>query len=309
MSRPLRNTDPESYRLITIRTQEARLWITPSSKVKKLIGGILARYQEIFGILIYAYCVLGNHFHLLIKAPKGNTDEFCENVNREISRRLNWKHRREGTFWGRRYDDQVVLSEDALLEAFLYVTTNPTKHGLLRDSSEWLGLNSFHQAISEKTRQFSFYHYSAPEGGERVSTHALKLSVLPQFEGLSKAERTVELKKLLYARMDKIAEERKNNNQGFLSPEFFRNQIPGQKPRDVSRSPRPACYTTCPKRRNDYRREVRQKSKLYAEASFKFRLGELDTVFPEFCFKPPLHRAPRLIPFTPLSSPSEKNLI
>lgn len=195
MSRPLRNTDPEVYRLITIRTQEARLWITPSSNVKKLIGGILARYQEAFEILIYAYCVLGNHFHLLIKAPKGNTDEFCENVNREIARRLNWKHRREGSFWGRRYDDQVVLSEDDLLEAFLYVTTNPTKHGLLRDSSEWPGLNSFHQAISEKTRQFSFYHYSAPEGGERVSTHGLELSILPQFEGLSKAERTVELKK------------------------------------------------------------------------------------------------------------------
>jgi len=81
------------------------MWITPSSNVKKLIGGIIARYQEFLQIEIYAYCILSNHLHLLIKSPNGNTDEFCENVNREIARRLNWKHHREGQFWSRRYDD------------------------------------------------------------------------------------------------------------------------------------------------------------------------------------------------------------
>ena len=49
--RPIRNRDPETYRLITIRTSEARLWLTPSSNVAKLVGGVLARYQELLEIV------------------------------------------------------------------------------------------------------------------------------------------------------------------------------------------------------------------------------------------------------------------
>ena len=65
---------------------EARLWIGLSSNVRKILGGILARYQELLEIELYSYCILGNHMHLLARAPKKNMDEFCENVNREIAR-------------------------------------------------------------------------------------------------------------------------------------------------------------------------------------------------------------------------------
>ncbi|MCB9030042.1 MAG: hypothetical protein H6619_03250 [Deltaproteobacteria bacterium] len=58
--RELRNRDPEIYRLITIRTVESRLWITPNSKTRKLIGGIVGRYQEIFGIEIVDQQILGD---------------------------------------------------------------------------------------------------------------------------------------------------------------------------------------------------------------------------------------------------------
>jgi REP element-mobilizing transposase RayT len=74
--RPIRNSDPYIYRLITIRTDEARLWMVPSNSVRELIGGIIARYQEIFKVEIFAYCVLSNHYHLLVRALKGNIDEF-----------------------------------------------------------------------------------------------------------------------------------------------------------------------------------------------------------------------------------------
>ena len=52
----------------------------PTAKNTKLIGGIIARYQELLGVEIYAYTILSNHIHLLIKAPRGNSDEFIENI-------------------------------------------------------------------------------------------------------------------------------------------------------------------------------------------------------------------------------------
>ena len=259
--RPIRNRDPEVFRLITIRTCEARLWISPTSNVRKLIGGIIARYQEIFEVELFAYNVLGNHMHLLARAPKSNIDEFCENVNREIAKRLNWRNKREGKFWGRRYDDQTVISEDDLLEAFLYVTTNPTKHGLVSNSQDWPGLNSYDHCLTEKDRQFSFNHYSEEP---KVTKHKLKLSALPAFKGLSKNERATKLKKLLAERTTEIAKER---GKSFLGLSALLEQAPGEKPARVSKSPRPRCYTKCSELRRNFRETDKARRVAYCKSS------------------------------------------
>lgn len=298
--RPLRNKDPEAYHLVTIRTQGARLWITPNAKVKRLIGGILARYQEYLGIEIYAYCVLGNHLHMVVRAPRGNLDEFCENVNREIAKRLNWWHKREGKFWARRYDAQEILSEDDLLEAFLYVSTNPTRHGLLRDSSKWPGLNSIKQSLSGTSKRYSFRLHSSIEP---VSTsHRLKLSVLPQFKTMTSKARKVKILTLLRERMDEIALSRSEAGEGFLGLESILSQEPGTTPRTVSRSKRPPCYTKDRALLKEFREQARLLRKSYDEASARYRMGEYEVEFPLHTFRPPTHRVPRLVPFQPVLS-------
>lgn len=306
--RPLRNRDPSIYRLITIRTGEARLWITPNRKIRRLIGGIVARYQEIFGIVIYAYCFLGNHYHMLIKAPGGNSDEFLENVNREISRRLNFAHRREGKLWARRYDDQQVLGEDDLLAAFLYINTNPTRHGLIEDSSAWPGLTSYSQAITGKGERFSFFHYSKETHEEQITVHTLKLSPLPQHARMSQRNRSELLRNLLAERTRRLVAERNENAKGFLGLKSLQATIVGEIPRNVSKSKRPICYTLDMERRREFRETYRYRRMLYRDASLHYRLGKHDVEFPAFSFKPPLHRVPRSVPFKPLT-PAEINLV
>ncbi len=306
--RPLRLKDGTKFRLITIRTVRAELWLTPSSNMAKIIGGILARYQEFCAVELYAYCVLGNHMHLLVRAPKENLDEYFENVNREISRRVNWKHKREGSLWGRRYDAHEVLSEDDLLEAFLYVTTNPTRHGLLRHSLNWKGLNSYKQSLNGKDRRFSFYHYSQiQEGGKPlVTTHGLTLTPLPQYASLSQKKRGTELKQLLTERENQIAEERESKGQGFAGMELISDEfVPGERPRNVSRSRRPACYTKCAELRRQFKEMMRALRDKYNEASALFRFGDRSVEFPEHTYLPPLHRKPRLVPFMELNSLSD----
>ena len=108
MPRPLRDLAPENYHLVTVRTEEARIWMVPEKKLNSTIGGVIARYQEVFGIIIYTFCILGNHIHMVLKAKDQNLDEFMENVLREIARRVNWHNKRHGHFWSRRYDNQVI---------------------------------------------------------------------------------------------------------------------------------------------------------------------------------------------------------
>ena len=111
MGRPLRDTDPEKVHLITCRTARAELLMVPRPEITNIIGGVIAKYSSLLEIDLYAVIVLSNHYHLLAKAPKGNLSFFAENINREIAKRVNWHLGREGFFWGRRYDDQIVVEE------------------------------------------------------------------------------------------------------------------------------------------------------------------------------------------------------
>jgi REP element-mobilizing transposase RayT len=303
---PLRDRDPSSFRILTIRTAEARLWILPTQNINKIVGGILARYQEILGIELYAYAVLGNHLHLVARAPRANIDEFEENVNREIARRLNWKFHLEGQFWSRRYDDLKILSENDLLKAFLYISTNPTRHGLVENSKDWPGLVSYKQSLDERERQFTFYHYSAASEEQRTTVHSLRLSVLPQFKHLTKERRRHTIEGLLRQRTRELIADRKAKGLGFLGLEGLKRIVPGERPRDISRANRPPCYTECLKLRREFIKLRKEFSTIYRRCSVRYRLGDRSVKFPSFSFLPPVHRAPRLGAFRLLDINHEK---
>ena len=295
MGHPLRDRDPENYHLITVRTLNAAILMVPSEALTTLLGGILARYQELFRITLFAYCILGNHLHVLLQAPQENVDEFMENVLREISRRVNWQLKRRGTFWGRRYDDQPIKKYSDLEDAFLYITTNAVKHGLTKRASLWPGLGCYDQALREQERTFPFVLRSKrdADGKPQVVHHTLKLTPLPHLAHLSKDERREFLKTRIEEREAFLQKSRSANGEGFMTPEAVRAQRPGLLPKTVSYSPRPICYTKDPALRRAYKAERREVRRRYSEASAAFRSGQYDVEFPPFCYKPPAHRIPK----------------
>lgn len=275
------------------------MWMVPSREVNETILGVLARYQEIFGVVIYAYVFLSNHLHLLVHAPNGNLDEFLENVNREIARRINYLCKRKGKFWARRYSDQIVLSEADAEKAFLYVTTNPTKHGLVKHCKLWPGVSSYHHCLDGYDREYSFIHYSKKDesGDLLVTKHTLKLTPLPQYAHLSQEERRVHLKELIDQRCKELRRDREQNGQGFLGTEKILVQKRGSLAFSTAESPRPICYSQFGRLIHKFRKNERQRRIRYKQASLRFRLGDFKVDFPRFCHKPPMHRLPRLEPF------------
>lgn len=230
MGTSLRDRNPALMHLVTIRTMQQCFLMRPSKDVNKTIGGIIARYQEVFGIEIFVFIILSNHLHMMVRAPRGNLDEFMENVDREIARRLNYKLKRRGKFWSKRYRAQAIVTDKDIEEAFLYVVTNAVRHGLVSHPSEWPGLSPYQQNLSERKKGYSFHHYSAREDEEKVTYHDLTMSPLSALKDLPKEERVRYLNGKIEARVKEIAEERKARGQGFLGAEKVKAVHPFDRP-------------------------------------------------------------------------------
>lgn len=91
-----------------------------------------------FGVQILAMCLLGNHYHLIVR---GDAGPLAATMHRSLSKLANVRNKREGrrgALVGRRYD--VVHPEDALHVSRLirYVPMNPVRHKLAKDPEQWV---------------------------------------------------------------------------------------------------------------------------------------------------------------------------
>ena len=304
MGRRPRNTDPHYAKLITIRTENARLLLLPEAQLNQIVGGVIAKYQEWFSIVIFAYAVLGNHLHILARAPRKNLWRFEQAVNREIAKRVNRLRNRRGHFWERRYDEQMAAEESDIIEAFLYVICNAVSHGLVEHPALWPGLNCYSHVFDEKDRVFTFTNFTAynrckaTKTGKRVSLrdfqteHRLQLTPLPQFEHLSPEERRVVISKLISQRILRLKHERKVQGLGFLGREVIMRQRFTDVPRHVKRLPKPICYTKSWEAKQRFMQWFLPWVEMYREASRRFRSGDFLVRFPDNCLMPPCHYSP-----------------
>lgn len=306
MARPPRNTSPDYARHISIRTEGAALFLLPDAQVNQIVGGVIAKYQELFSIVLYAYTVLGNHIHILAQAPEKNLWKFEQAVNREVAKRINRLRNRRGHFWERRYDEQMVAERSDIIEALVYVVLNAVNHGLVEHPVLWPGLNCYQQLLDGKDRTYRFTNFTAYQKAKRKAArsggrvnirdyqteHTLRLSPVPQFVELTQEERRVEIQKLITERVLKIKKDRKAAGQGFLGREAVLRQKFTDLPRSVKRRPRPICYTKSWEAKREFMSWYFAWLESYRAASREFRRGHFYVRFPENCLMPPFHYLP-----------------
>ncbi|MGI9187536.1 MAG: transposase, partial [Gaiellales bacterium] len=91
-----------------------------------------------FGVQILAMCLLGNHYHLIVR---GDAEPLAQTMHRALSKLANVRNKRDGrrgALVGRRYS--VVHPEDAVHTQRLirYVPMNPVHHKLGKDPAKWV---------------------------------------------------------------------------------------------------------------------------------------------------------------------------
>ena len=86
---------------------------------------------------LYAWCLMGNHVHLLIHAPLETLAKFMKLLCGEYARRFNMRHERSGHLFQERFRSEPVETDEYLLTVVRYIHLNPENAGIARFNSYW----------------------------------------------------------------------------------------------------------------------------------------------------------------------------
>lgn len=132
---------PHLYRdqtiyFITCRTVDKENFFATDAK-KDILYSCLKTGLRRFKIAIYAFVILNNHYHLLIKAPKADIlPMFVKHLNGKSSFELNKLECRRGRKIWYQYWDHCIRDEADFWKHFNYIHHNPVKHGLCQSEDE-----------------------------------------------------------------------------------------------------------------------------------------------------------------------------
>lgn len=90
-----------------------------------------------FGVLVLQLCLMGNHFHLVVRTPHGNISEFMDKLEGRFAQYSNWRHQRVGHLFQGRFTGIVIENDVHLLTAACYVVMNPVAAGLVKRLDDW----------------------------------------------------------------------------------------------------------------------------------------------------------------------------
>ncbi len=100
---------------------------------------LLADCHEMWGIRVLAYCLLDNHYHLLLQTPEANLARVMRHLDGMYTQRCNRRYGRDSLLFRGRYAAIVVEAEPYLLAVARYIHQNPIAAGLVRtpEAYEW----------------------------------------------------------------------------------------------------------------------------------------------------------------------------
>ena len=85
----------------------------------------------------YAYCLMNNHYHLLLETPEPNLSQGMRRLNGVYTQAFNRRHRRAGHVLQGRFKSILVNKENYLLELCRYIVLNPLRARLVAKADEW----------------------------------------------------------------------------------------------------------------------------------------------------------------------------
>lgn len=136
MARPLRIEYPGAVYHVTTRGNEKKP-IYKDDQDRENFLFILDKVNKRYNWLCHAFCLMDNHFHLLIETPDANLCIGMRQLNGVYTQAFNKRHRRAGHLYQGRYRAILIQKDSHLLEVCRYVVLNPVRAGLVENPGQW----------------------------------------------------------------------------------------------------------------------------------------------------------------------------
>jgi len=130
VARPLRIAYPGAFYHITSRGNEKKKIFKRQSDRKKFIS-YLESATERYGALIHVFCLMTNHYHILMETPSGNISQIMQHINGAYTTYFNAKRQRSGHLFQGRYNAILVDINEYAKELSRYIHLNPVRAGMV----------------------------------------------------------------------------------------------------------------------------------------------------------------------------------
>ncbi len=136
MARPLRIEYPGAVYHVTSRGN-ARADIFADSFDRQTFLLLLESVVNRFNWICHAYCLMDNHYHLLIETSDGNLSMGMRHLNGVYTQSFNRRHKSVGHVFQGRFKAVIVEKESHLLELCRYIVLNPVRAGMVSAPQKW----------------------------------------------------------------------------------------------------------------------------------------------------------------------------
>ena len=136
MARPLRIEYPGALYHVTSRgdRQEA---IFDDDRDRRAFLSVLGEVVSRFHWRCHAYCLMGNHYHLMIETPEANLTKGMRHLNGVFTQWSNRRHKRSGHLFQGRYKAILVDRDSYFLELARYIVLNPVRAAMVKHPRLW----------------------------------------------------------------------------------------------------------------------------------------------------------------------------
>jgi putative transposase len=136
LSRPLRiQVEGGIYHLCTRGVRKTPIFTDDYERERFLV--LLEITAHRYGWQLLGYCLMTNHFHLLVLTPDANVSAGMQYLNGRYAQWFNWRHGFEGHVVERRFYSELVETEEHLMALARYIVLNPVRAGLCKSAGEW----------------------------------------------------------------------------------------------------------------------------------------------------------------------------
>ncbi|GAB4345951.1 MAG: hypothetical protein Kow0089_23130 [Desulfobulbaceae bacterium] len=200
MARPLRIEYPDAwYHVMNRGRRKEKIFLTAEDYLSFL--QVLRETCDAWRLEVAAYCLMPNHYHLLVHTPEGNISRCMRHLNGVYTQRFNRRHEIDGQLFRGRYKAVLVDADTYLLEVLRYIHRNPLEagltdnlndfpwsshHGYISRAKKWDWLYKefpLSMVSTSKNKQRSAYLDFVGEGGSEEIERFYKRKNLPSILG------------------------------------------------------------------------------------------------------------------------------